>query len=339
VFEIETIPTPLKEWLIQEWDYGLETIPYGAGLRDVWYREEDPVRSAMEAEARSRIKSTSTNWNAEMKAFSESFFESSHTKDYGVPYYHGILNRTIRLLQIADFRRRGDYIRHVVGTTIPTNDRNASVYVPHVAPDWNVIVVDWGFITALWNISVCFGKILPILGSGDNDHTISFDASRVSKAIADNALEVARIFRDTLLPFILMGEHPPMHQPLPLTDSESVHGNIVLILNCLIFTLVAHEYAHICLSHPTEQTENDFRPLQREFEADSLALIFALHDPWQTLGQNNLSIVCIACQALLLTLFQTLEVGDKMRADLGLRRLRFFWTPIWGKTCDPNWSS
>jgi hypothetical protein len=22
-----------------------------------------------------------------------------------------------------------------------------------------------------------------------------------------------------------------------------------------------------------------------------------------------------------------------------VRRLRFFWTPIWGKTCDPNWSS
>ncbi|MBC8751614.1 hypothetical protein [Paraburkholderia sp. WC7.3b] len=24
--------------------------------------------------------------------------------------------------------------------------------------------------------------------------------------------------------------------------------------------------------------------------------------------------------------------------QINLRRLRFFWTQIWGKTCDPNWS-
>ncbi|SAL00127.1 hypothetical protein AWB78_05883 [Caballeronia calidae] len=25
-------------------------------------------------------------------------------------------------------------------------------------------------------------------------------------------------------------------------------------------------------------------------------------------------------------------------STLPVRRLRFFWTQIWGKTCDPNWS-
>jgi hypothetical protein len=34
-----------------------------------------------------------------------------------------------------------------------------------------------------------------------------------------------------------------------------------------------------------------------------------------------------------------IDSGEPVTIPIRVRRLRFFWTQIWGKTCVPNWSS
>jgi hypothetical protein len=93
--------------------------------------------------------------------------DSFGTDSRTIPGYHGILERALTLVRAADRKLerdpegnvlKGDAEINAIITTLPTNQRYAAVYKPYHAPDRHVVVLDWGFVSGLIGLAVCFSR-------------------------------------------------------------------------------------------------------------------------------------------------------------------------------------
>ena len=307
-----SIPDDLANWLHEEWLYCLSSIPYGQNLVEAWGQSAGWNVNQLKA---------LENLSEEQRSFRAPFWKSFDRSKGGIPGYQGIVERCLQLVQAADEDHHGSSLENVAVATLPTNERYAAVYRPHIARDWNVIALDWGFICGLWGAAVCFAKIAPAARNADGSFTINFKPQRLAKAVSEGGDAVSDLLSKALVPCILMGLEPPI--PLPLEEDLTRVVIVGSVFNGLVFSVVAHEYAHIRLGHLSSVNTELTRRHQMEHEADGLALAYALKNPWRILGWMedwSSCVMAVAGQSLVLSFLGMLETGDRMLSELGHER-------------------
>lgn len=311
MFEAVAAPEVLTEWLREEWEYCLATVPYGPALRAAWSQSTD---LAEDAERRFGA------FPPELRGFSAPFLSSLRAST-GIPGFQGVVERSMRLVQVADRERHGREIPNVVAATLPTNERYAAVYEPHGARSWRVIALDWGFICGLWGLAVCFARVAPATRDASGALVIDLDPEKLAQAVAGDDGMVSRSLTRTMVPCILMSTDPP--EPLPLAQEPARIRVTGTVFNALVFSVVAHEYAHLRLDHLGAADVDRSRRHQMEMEADGLALVYALMNPWgklEGLEDRTSWGMAAAAQSLVLSFIGMLEMGDRMVRDLGSGR-------------------
>ena len=300
-------PKALLEWLKLERDYCFNATPYGRTLLEDWL----PTTGRL-ADELAKFGSESG------RPGSEQYVVDSMDTEYGLPGYQGVIARCLTLAQRADSENNGSLIENVLATTLATNDRYAAVYTPHVAPEWNVIAFDWGIISGLWGLAVIFSKMLESSGVRGSDQIVALclDEERMAEAIG-NAPNVEAELAQAVLPCILMGAEPPI--PLTYEDDFRYGGVVEAMFNALVFSVVAHEYAHLWLGHPFAQEPDRAKRHQMEHEADTLALAYILSNPWRDVFEDDDPLPLIlgsGAQSLSLSFIRMLETGDRIVSDV-----------------------
>lgn len=315
MFKSIQIPEELSSWLRDERDYCYSSVAYGDTLQKVW-RDAAKI-----VEGREDLTKRYERLSEDGRDYIAPVVSSLDRSEDGIPGYQGVIERSLRLTQNADHEQYGNHLEKVVVVTLPTNYRYAAVYEPFIKRDWKVIAIDWGFICGLWGLSVCFSSVVPTSRDKNESATLNFDAERLAEAVKRDEASLTKKFVEMILPCIMMGNNPPIS--LLLEEDKSKILATGMLFNSLVFSVTAHEYAHLRRDHLAEKGASIERRHQMEFEADSLSLVYALTNPWRTMlsdEDSNMSILSVAAQSLLLFFVQMLEMGDHMLSDLGCLR-------------------
>lgn len=304
------IPEALQRWIREEREYCFSTVPYGRPLQNAWLRAPAMI------DARLGGLETPT---PEQRAFIASVHASMQRPTEVIPIYQGIIDRCLHLVQAADASQGQDPILTVAVATLPTNERYAAVYQPHVAPDWRVIALDWGVISGLWSLSVAVAGVAPCANE-DDVLSLPVQVDWLEQAGEQAVQSAGELVADAVVPCILMGTEPPI--PALLGDTPGHALLAALIFNGLVFSIVAHEYAHVRRGHLAESNPTSWRRHQMEFEADGLALAYALSNPWRDSplfhdASGLPAMMAVAGQCLGFSFISMLEMGDRMLRDLG----------------------
>jgi hypothetical protein len=301
----------VEAWIQSERDLSFTRCPYGCFVRGAWGKQltgGDEIKAATKNFPPAFANYFGLAW--------DEVFSGEGLTDGNVPGYHGILKRALKLVQESDRAISGAANERVVVTTLPTNQRYAAIYEPFVAPGWSVIALDWGMICAVIGLAVCFSECATVK-SIDNGVAIGFGPAQLDAAVKAHPTIAAKAAK-FLIPAIIASNYPP--QPLLFDAAPERNGVATLIINALLFCIVAHEYGHLSRRHLDETQANEERRFQIEHEADGMAIVFALKDPWaKVVGEENaaMPLITASSYAFLLSFLGMLEIGDQMARDFG----------------------
>jgi len=307
MFKSERLPEALEQWLKEAFDNACSIVSYGSALKQLW---ADPRQKELIDELCRDLCELDQQYTLP--------FRESCAGGFKIPGYHGILNRSLQLVQMADRLQRGKCLENIAVSTVPSNSRWAAVYRPHRQKDWSVIGMDWGFITGLWGLSVIFADNVT-LSNIDDGIEFSMDARRLHESVMHNREKATASLLQFLIPCIVMGDSPPM--PLPLNfDSQSKIAVQGLLFDAMMFVVVAHEYGHLVREHQYNHRDTAER-VKMEHEADGMVLVSALSNPWAKLSENEMdqfsAPLATIAQILVFSLIQMLECADIMLSNLG----------------------
>jgi hypothetical protein len=305
----------VRKWLEFEREQAFAGTDYGKMLRSTWQSLPNAFERVINNPQQQKLYKTLTASFKNYTSYLSKSLEGA-SDSLTIPGYHGLLERSLDLCKIAAKFATGETWEKVIVTTLPSNQRYAAVYQPHVAPSWRVIALDWGVICGMIGLGVCFAKCIPATG---NAGASSFNFSERQLIRAARKPEITKLAAGFLPPAIQASNTPPI--PL-LIDGISPQQNLMaaMIINGLIFCVVAHEYGHIMRGHIEEAEVGEERRFQMEHEADTVALTLALANPWKHMtgvDEPSIPLITTGCLALVFSFLMMLDIGDSILADLG----------------------